>query len=58
MTLVRALLPDADAELLAHTLLASVDLVLADHLVRVHGMAVDRVEAGWHDLVDRLLTRG
>ncbi len=58
--LVRALLPDADAELLAHTLLSSVDLVLVDHLVRDHGMPVDRLEAGWHDLLDRLLpvTRG
>lgn len=53
--LLRALLPDADAELLAHTLLASLDLVLADHLVRDHGMSPERVEAGWHDLLDRLL---
>ena len=53
--LVRALLPDADADLLAHTLLASVDVVLTDHLVRGHGMPPARVEAGWHDLVDRLL---
>jgi AcrR family transcriptional regulator len=58
--LVRAVLPDADAELLAHTLLSSVNVVLVDHLVRHHGMPVERVEAGWHDLVDRLLpdTRG
>lgn len=55
--LVRAILPDADAELLAHTLLSSVDVVLVDHLVRNHGMALERVEAGWYDLVDRL-TRG
>ncbi|MCR3751984.1 TetR/AcrR family transcriptional regulator [Lentzea californiensis] len=53
--LVRALLPGADADLLAHTLLASVDVVLTDHLVRGHGMALARVEAGWHDLLDRLL---
>ncbi|MEU0880843.1 TetR/AcrR family transcriptional regulator [Lentzea sp. NPDC005914] len=53
--LVRALLPDADAELLAHTLLSSVDVVLVDHLVRNHGMTLERVEAGWHDLLDRLL---
>ncbi len=56
-TLVRALRPDADADLLAHTLLSSVDVVLVDHLVRDHGMPLERVEAGWHDLVDRL-TRG
>ncbi|WP_211293880.1 TetR/AcrR family transcriptional regulator [Lentzea kentuckyensis] len=53
--LVRAVLPDADAELLAHTLLSSLDVVLVDHLVRGHGLALERVEAGWHDLVDRLL---
>lgn len=53
--LLRALLPGADADLLAHTLLASVDVVLTDHLVRGHGMALARVEAGWHDLLDRLL---
>ena len=56
--LVRAIRPDADAELLAHTLLSSVDIVLVDHLVRHHGMTLERVEAGWHDLVDRLVTRG
>ncbi|MDT7790388.1 MAG: hypothetical protein QOF58_8807 [Pseudonocardiales bacterium] len=54
-TLVRAALPDADAELLAHTLLSSVDVVLVDHLVRGHRMTLERVEAGWLDLVDRLL---
>lgn len=53
--LVRATVPDADAELLAHTLLSSVDVVLVDHLVRRHGMSLERVEAGWHDLLDRLL---
>jgi AcrR family transcriptional regulator len=55
--LVRAILPDTDADLLAHTLLSSVDVVLVDHLVRDHGMSLERVEAGWYDLVDRL-TRG
>ncbi|MGW6443071.1 TetR/AcrR family transcriptional regulator [Lentzea sp. NPDC055074] len=53
--LVRAAVPGADAVLLAHTLLASVDLVLVDHLVRVGGMSLERVEQGWLDLVDRLL---
>ncbi|MDX8051825.1 TetR/AcrR family transcriptional regulator [Lentzea sp. BCCO 10_0798] len=53
--LVRALLPGADAELLAHTLLASVDVVLTDHLVRGRGMPLERVETAWRDLVDRLL---
>ncbi|WP_434443280.1 TetR/AcrR family transcriptional regulator [Lentzea sp. E54] len=53
--LVRAALPGADAELLAHTLLASVDVVLADHLVRGPGASPARLEAGWHYLLDRLL---
>ncbi|MDX3661592.1 TetR/AcrR family transcriptional regulator [Streptomyces sp. ID05-26A] len=53
--LVREAVPGADAGLLAHTLLASVDLVLVDHLVRTGGVTPARVEAGWHDLVDRLL---
>ncbi|KOV83216.1 TetR family transcriptional regulator [Nocardia sp. NRRL S-836] len=58
--LVRTLLPGADADLLAHTLLASVDVVLVGHLVTDHGMTAHRLEAGWHDLLDRLLpvTRG
>lgn len=55
--LVRAVLPDADAPVLAHTLLSAVDVVLVDHLVR-RGMPLERIEAGWHDLVDRLVTRG
>ncbi|MEV6239188.1 TetR/AcrR family transcriptional regulator [Lentzea sp. NPDC051838] len=54
--LVRETLPDADADLLAHTLLSSVDIVLVDHLVRRRGASLERVEAGWADLVDRLLT--
>lgn len=58
VALVRAVFPDADADLLAHTLLSSVDTVLVDHLVRTRGMSLERIEAGWHDLVDRLVTRG
>ncbi|HEX7307587.1 TetR/AcrR family transcriptional regulator [Lentzea sp.] len=55
VVLLRAALPGADAELLAHTLLSSLDVVLVDHLVHGHGMPLARVEAGWSDLVDRLL---
>ncbi|MFJ5986597.1 TetR/AcrR family transcriptional regulator [Lentzea sp. NPDC092896] len=55
VVLLRELLPGADVELLAHTLLASIDVVLADHLVRDHGMSPERLEAGWHGLLDRLL---
>ena len=53
--LVRAALPDADADLLAHTLLASVDVVLVEHLGHPRDRALARAEAGWHDLLDRLL---
>lgn len=44
-----------DAELLAHALLGSVDSVLVHHLTIQLGMPLDRVEAGWHDLVTRLV---
>ncbi|MEV0522608.1 TetR/AcrR family transcriptional regulator [Streptomyces sp. NPDC050439] len=45
-----------DAELLAHTLLGSVDGVLVHHLTVERGMPLDRLDAGWHDLVTRLVT--
>ncbi|MGW7270996.1 TetR/AcrR family transcriptional regulator [Streptomyces sp. NPDC054864] len=44
-----------DAELLAHTLLGSIDSVLVHHLTTERGIPLNRVEAGWHDLVDRLV---
>lgn len=44
-----------DAELLAHTLLGSVDAVLVQHLTVELGMPLDRVDAAWHDLVTRLV---
>lgn len=53
--LLRAAVPDADAGLLAHTLLASVDRVLVDHLLREEGVTLERVDAAWHDLLDRVL---
>lgn len=53
--LVRQVLADADADLLAHTLLASVDVVLVEHLGRPRDRSLARAEAGWHDLLDRLL---
>jgi len=55
--LLRAVLSSTDADLLANTLLSSVDVVLVDHLVREHGMSLEGIEAGRHDLVDRLLRR-
>lgn len=44
-----------DAELLAHALLGSIDSVLVHHLTAERGIPLDRVEAGWHDLVTRLV---
>lgn len=43
----------ADAELTAHVLLASLDTALVDHLVTQRGFSLERLEAGWRDLVAR-----
>ncbi|MET7656444.1 MULTISPECIES: TetR/AcrR family transcriptional regulator [unclassified Streptomyces] len=52
--LLRQALPDADAELLAHTLLGYLNPVLVHHLTRQCGMPSARLEAGWSELVDRV----
>lgn len=52
--LVRALDPDGDAHLVAHTLLGSLDRTLVHHLVRDRGQGLPRLEAAWADLVLRL----
>jgi AcrR family transcriptional regulator len=57
-TLLRRSAPDADAELLAHTLLAFLDTALVDHLVSQRDMPLERLEAAWADLVTRLTRRG
>ncbi|WP_371531082.1 TetR/AcrR family transcriptional regulator [Streptomyces sp. NBC_01283] len=46
-----------DAELLAHTLLGSIDSVLVHHLTVERGIPLERLDAAWHDLVTRLMTR-
>ncbi|MCH0542428.1 TetR/AcrR family transcriptional regulator [Streptomyces sp. MUM 203J] len=46
---------DADLEIAAHILADFLDVTLVDHLVTRRGMPLERVEAGWHDLVDRML---
>lgn len=43
-----------DIELLAHTLMGYLDTTLAHHLIGERGMSLERVEAGWCDLVARL----
>ncbi|MEV3933665.1 MULTISPECIES: TetR/AcrR family transcriptional regulator [unclassified Streptomyces] len=54
---VALLLRQADAagepDLLAHTLLGSIDTPLVHHLACERGMALDRLEQGWHDLLNR-----
>ncbi len=42
-----------DLDLLAHSLLASLDTALVDHLVVREGMSLGRVESGWYALVAR-----
>lgn len=45
----------ADVELLAHTLLSSLDTALIHHLVHQRGMPLERLEASWADLVARVI---
>ncbi|MEU9558587.1 TetR/AcrR family transcriptional regulator [Streptomyces fumanus] len=52
--LLRQAVPDADSELLAHTLMASLDPALIHHLTRQCGMPPDRLEQAWLDLVTRV----
>ncbi|MEU0965340.1 TetR/AcrR family transcriptional regulator [Streptomyces sp. NPDC005917] len=52
--LLRQIQPDADCELLAHTLLGYLDPALIHHLTRQCGMPMERLEAGWVDLVARV----
>ncbi|GHB33326.1 TetR family transcriptional regulator [Streptomyces viridiviolaceus] len=52
--LLRQALPDADGELLAHTLMAYLDPALIHHLTAQCGMPLERLEAGWQDLVSRV----
>ncbi|MEU3783113.1 TetR/AcrR family transcriptional regulator [Streptomyces sp900129855] len=54
MMLLRQAVPDADAELLAHTLMGYLNPVLIHHLTRQCGLPPARLEAGWIDLVDRV----
>ncbi|MFF4896573.1 TetR/AcrR family transcriptional regulator [Streptomyces sp. NPDC001068] len=52
--LLRQIQPEADCELLAHTLLGYLDPALVHHLTRQRGMPTERLEAGWIDLVARV----
>ncbi|MFF8882770.1 TetR/AcrR family transcriptional regulator [Streptomyces flaveolus] len=52
--LLRQAVPDADSELLSHTLMAYLDAALIHHLTEQCGVPVARLEAGWLDLVARV----
>ncbi|MET8572363.1 helix-turn-helix domain-containing protein [Streptomyces sp. NPDC004783] len=52
--LLRQAAPDADSELLSHTLMAYLDAALIHHLTEQCGVPVARLEAGWLDLVARV----
>jgi AcrR family transcriptional regulator len=54
VVLLRQIVPDADCELLSQTLMASLDPALIHHLTRQCGMPMERLEAGWTDLVARV----
>ncbi len=52
--LLRQAVPDADCDVLAHTLLAQLDPALIHHLMHQCGMPPQRLEDAWTDLVDRI----
>ncbi|MDQ0795528.1 TetR/AcrR family transcriptional regulator [Streptomyces sp. B1I3] len=52
--LLRQLKVQGNTELLAHTLLGSVDATLVHHLTRERGVPIEELEQGWHDLVTRV----
>ena len=52
--LLRQIVPDADCDLLAHTLLDRLDPALVHHLTRQRGLPLERLETGWTDLVARV----
>ncbi|MER6025804.1 TetR/AcrR family transcriptional regulator [Streptomyces sp. NPDC001851] len=53
LMLLRQIVPDADCELLAEALLASLDPALIHYHTRQCGLPMERLEAGWVDLVAR-----
>ncbi|MFI6007443.1 TetR/AcrR family transcriptional regulator [Streptomyces sp. NPDC051243] len=56
--LLRQIMPDADCDLLAQTLMAYLDPALINHLNRQCGMPMERLEKGWTDLVARVTSTG
>lgn len=52
--LLRQAVPEADCELLSHTLMGQLDPALIHHLTKQCGIPLTRLEGAWTDLVDRL----
>jgi AcrR family transcriptional regulator len=52
--LLRQVVPQADCELLSHTLMGQLDPALIHHLTRQCGIPLARLEDAWVDLVDRV----
>nr|WP_119611539.1 TetR/AcrR family transcriptional regulator [Streptomyces acidiscabies] len=52
--LLRQCVPDADHVLLAHALMGYLSPPFVNHMVRQCGEPMERLEAGWSDLVDRV----
>lgn len=52
--LLRQAVPDADCALLAQALMGYLDPALIHHLTKECGMPMERLEAGWIDLVARV----
>ncbi|WP_405910653.1 MULTISPECIES: TetR/AcrR family transcriptional regulator [unclassified Streptomyces] len=51
--LLRQAVPAADTELIAQSLMGYLEPALINHLTRQCGMPLERLESGWHDLVNR-----
>ncbi|MFJ2829569.1 TetR/AcrR family transcriptional regulator [Streptomyces sp. NPDC087263] len=51
--LLRQAVPAADTDLIAQTLMGYLEPALINHLTRQCGMPLERLESGWHDLVNR-----
>ncbi|OUD02354.1 TetR/AcrR family transcriptional regulator [Streptomyces swartbergensis] len=52
--LLRQVVPEADCELLSHTLMGQLDPALIHHLTRQCGIPLARLEDAWVDLVNRV----
>ncbi|MET9685520.1 TetR/AcrR family transcriptional regulator [Streptomyces coeruleorubidus] len=52
--LLRQVVPEADCELLSHTLMGQLDPALIHHLTRQCGIPLARLEEAWVDLVNRV----